>query len=104
MADPVPVLPAARPAVPLYTMPEPTLGQTVFWYPSGNILEDPQAGFVSRVGHDTICINLLSPSLKDFVIKDGVRHVTDPKNRTVRFTDLRDFPGCWDLPRKRKKD
>src|SRR4051812_32307140 len=86
-----------------YRMPDIRLGDTVYWFPSGNLASEPQAAFVTRIGHDTVCLNVLSPNSYTFVIKDGVRHVSDPKNRTVRFTDIRDYPGAWDHSSRAKE-
>jgi hypothetical protein len=74
-----------------YEMPKPCLGQTVLW--SYNPGSAPSPAVVTKVGHDSIAVNIHVDSLKDHLLKNGVRHTTDPW--------LAKFPahdgGCWDF-------
>lgn len=72
-----------------YIMPRPCLGQTVLW--SYNPGSEKCPGIVTKVGHDSIAVSIHVDSLKDHLLKNGVRHETDPW--------LQRFPahdgGCW---------
>jgi hypothetical protein len=72
-----------------YVMPRPCLGQCVLW--SFNPGGEQSPAVVTKVGQDSIAVNVHVDSYKDHLLKNGVRHVTDPW--------LQKFPshdgGCW---------
>ncbi len=62
-----------------YKMPKVILGDSVYWFAGGNPTVEPAAAVVTRIGRDNICVNILSPTSYNFLIRDGVRHVDDPR-------------------------
>lgn len=72
-------------------MPKASLGPCV-WYPQPG--HEPSAGMIVQVGDRSVSVIVLSPYNRAGVIKDGVRHISDP--------DLSSKPtavsaGCWDF-------
>lgn len=76
----------------LYEMPAVELGMPVYWFPDGDQSQQPFAGFVTKVGHDNVCVNILMPDSYNMRIKDGVRHMSDPLVRRKETQDA----GGWD--------
>jgi hypothetical protein len=74
-----------------YVMPRPCVGQTVLW--SFNPGSEQCPAVVTKVGQDSVAVCVHVESLKDHLLKNGVRHTTDPW--------LAKFPqhegGCWDF-------
>jgi hypothetical protein len=81
---------------PHYEMPTVEVGDIVYWFPHGSYSE-PTAAIVSRLGHDNICVNLVSPNMHNFALRDGVRHVSDPNNSVAANEG-----GRWDYTPKAK--
>lgn len=79
----------------VYQCPEKLLGKMVFWYPSGNVNEEPWVTFVSKVNMASLRLHVLSPAGTNFLIKDGVRHHKDGMNDAER----QEF-GCWETPQE----
>lgn len=73
-------------------MPTVSLGDVILWYPDGDINQEPQPAIVSNIGGDTINVNIISPTSYNFLIRDGVRHVSDPRRRGPEVRDS----GAWD--------
>ena len=63
----------------MYKMPDVGLGQIVFWYPQGEISQEPHVAIVTRVAPNSLCLNILEPTNYNFRIADGVRHASDPR-------------------------
>ncbi len=76
----------------LHKVPETDLGQMVYWYPHGAKTNSPHAAFVTKRGHDSVCLAILHPNSHNFTIRDGVRHVSDPRVKQVEFLES----GGWD--------
>jgi hypothetical protein len=72
-----------------YVMPKPCIGQIVLWSYNPGSAQSPAV--VTKVGQDSIAVNVHVESVKDHLLKGGVRHVSDPW--------LSRFPehdsGCW---------
>jgi hypothetical protein len=62
-----------------YEMPKVQLGDIVFWFPGGNPTSEPSPAIVTRAGRDNLCLNIISPTSFNFLIRDGVRHCKDPR-------------------------
>jgi hypothetical protein len=82
-----------------FVMPAVELGEAVWWYPDGNATLPPHAAFVSHVGLDSLCLNVLAPNSYNFLIRDGARHVSDPR---AKAPELRE-QGAWDHTPRAKK-
>jgi hypothetical protein len=56
-------------------------GDPVFYYEAGQSSSSPEPAIVTKTGnsHDMITLNVLTPDLRDFRPRDGVRHMSDPK-------------------------
>jgi hypothetical protein len=80
-----------------FTMPHVEIGDMVIWYPDGvranNSEEMAHAAIVTKIGYDSLNLNVCSPSSYNFMIRDGVRHLDDPK---AVHPDLRS-QGGWDF-------
>lgn len=74
-----------------YVMPRPCLGQMVLWAYNPGSEQSPAV--VTKVGQDSIGVAVHVESVKDHLLKHGVRHVSDPW--------LNKFPshdgGSWDF-------
>lgn len=82
-----------------YEMPPVELGEVVFWYPSrpsrqknGGTNPEPHVAIVTRLGNDNLCLNITSPTNYNFFLRDGVRHVSDPRAKAEEIHD----GGLWD--------
>lgn len=67
------------------------VGMSVLWYPDGTP-RNGQPAIVSDLGMDSVCLNIITPSNYNFIIRDGVRHVDDPQARSQDMMDT----GAWD--------
>jgi hypothetical protein len=74
-----------------YVMPRPCIGQTVLWSYNAGGAQSPAV--VTKVGQDSIAVNVHVDSLKDHLLKGGVRHVSDPW--TARYPQHEG--GVWDF-------
>jgi hypothetical protein len=82
--------------VPAFTMPMPAVGETVVYYPKGNVRrEDATVAFVRHVGARCIEVTGLGN-----VGAEGVRHVDDPHAHAV--PEVRES-GLWDFPSTTKQ-
>jgi len=75
-------------------MSKPKIGQIVWWYPQGDTNQTPLAAVVTRVGFDSLNLNIFAPNSVNMLIRDGVRHKSDPRSRS---DDMRES-GCWEYP------
>lgn len=84
-------------------MPHAEIGDMVIWYPDGvranNNEEMAHAAIVTKIGYETLNLNVCSPSSYNFMIRDGVRHLDDPK---AVHPDLRS-QGGWDYTPAHKR-
>lgn len=71
---------------------DPQIGDIVDFYPEGDVDCKPHPAIVTSIGHDTVTVNIVAPDLKNFQIKDGVHHISDPRCRRVETRDN----GGWD--------
>ena len=69
-------------APPHFDMPPVQLGDTVFWLPGGDVAERPHAAFVTAVDSDSVALAITGPLIERFMVRDGVRHVDDPRARS----------------------
>lgn len=76
------------------------VGDQVYWYPSGQNSEEPYAAVVTLVGlgGQTLNLNIFDPLSYNLRIRDGVRHISDPRCKAVEFREQ----GCWDLTPREK--
>lgn len=68
------------------------IGLQVYWYPDGDSRQQPHLAFVTGVGQDTVCVNIVAPNSYSFMIRDGARHVSDPR---IKEAERREA-GAWD--------
>jgi hypothetical protein len=73
-------------------MPFVELNMSVLWYPDGDSRQQPHPAFVTAVGHDSVCVNIMAHNSYNFLIRDGVRHVSDPR---IKDAERRES-GAWD--------
>lgn len=81
-----------------YRMPEAELGDVVYWH-EGGVPGNAQPAIVTKVSQETLCLNIFDPSLLNMTIRDGVRHITDPRARSIEFQEN----GAWDHTRQTKR-
>lgn len=79
-----------------YVMPAVEIGDIVRWFPSADrsaeSTDQGYVGIVTKVGIETLNINVFSPASYNCWIKDGVRHMSDPK---CQHPELR-AQGGWE--------
>jgi hypothetical protein len=78
---------------PASETPDLFVGDTVYWYPDGDKNQEPQPAIVSKIGFDSICVNIVDPATYNFRIRDGVRYIKDPRARSPETREA----GAWDL-------
>ena len=74
-----------------FKVPMPELGEQVKWYPHGSDKNPPHIAFVTKLGHDSVCLSILHPNSHNFMLRDGVRHHKDPKARQAELVEQ----GGW---------
>ena len=80
-----------------YVPPPVEAGQVVLWsYGQG---ERPTPALVISVATKTLNLSIHMDSIKDHVLKNGVRHINDPILRTQPAHDQ----GVWDLTPRDKR-
>lgn len=80
-----------------YEMPPVELGDIVVWYPDSGS-RDCEAAIVSAVGFENICVNVIASNNATFRLRDGVRHVSDPKEGKEANEG-----GRWDYTPREKR-
>jgi hypothetical protein len=83
-----------------FVMPEVEVGQDVWWYAQGDLGQPPCAAKVTGVGQGSLCLSIFQPASYNLAIRDGVRHVTDPRRRDS--PDVLES-GLWDYTDRDKK-
>jgi hypothetical protein len=83
-----PVLPKGDP----YRMPEVEVGQIVHYYPGG-ITTRPCAAMVTQADGNSVVVNIFMPNSYNAAIRDGVRHVSDPRTKDSERIEN----GLWDF-------
>lgn len=76
----------------VYRMPFVEDGMMVHWYPDGDSRHQPHIAIVSAIGQDSVCVNIIMPNSYNFMIRDGARHVSDPR---IKDAERRES-GAWD--------
>ncbi len=71
---------------------KPEVGTVVFWYPGGERHQEPLPAIVTSVADHTLCLHVMSRELKNFMIKDGVRHLEDESAKKPELQEM----GAWD--------
>ncbi len=82
---------------------KPKVGDVVLWYSGSNKSLDPIAAVVTRAesGTSTVNLSLIDENNTSLLIRDGVRHLDDPRSRTEHGRKN----GAWDFtPRDRLLD
>ncbi len=79
-----------------YSMPKVDVGMDVWWFPHGDTTQSPFAAKVTRVGQDSLCLSIFHPDNYNLMIRDGVRHSSDPRSRD---NDDVIQSGVWDWMR-----
>lgn len=78
----------------------PAVGDVVHWYPGSDRNQEPHAAVVSRAGEAvTVCVNVIDPGTYNMLIRDGVRHIDDPRSRTDHGKEA----GAWDWTPRDKR-
>jgi hypothetical protein len=75
-----------------YKHPYVEVGMGVLWYQGGNKSDQPFFALVSQVDPRSLCLNILAPSIHNFMSRDGVRHCDDPELREAEKMEA----GTWD--------
>ena len=68
-------------------------GQTVGWYPRGNLRQEPHLAFVTAVYERTLDLSVLHRGHRQFTTYEGVRHVADERPRPSERREM----GGWDV-------
>ncbi len=74
-----------------YKMPLVELGEVVLYF-EGGVKSRPQAAIVSQVDGNSVVLNILLPNSYNFKIRDGVRHMDDPRTKDSEKIEN----GLWD--------
>lgn len=75
-------------------------GDIVYWYDGGARSSAGHVAIVTNVGSATICVNIVDPNSYNMRIRDGVRHLDDPRARDSELQEN----GAWDYtPRMRRE-
>jgi hypothetical protein len=82
--------------VDAYVMPKPMRGQSIIWYPHGEVSDRCEIGFVLKVGRRSIEMRGASG-----LPRESVRNVNDPK---LKMSDAQRENGAWDFTDKDKSD
>ena len=77
----------------VYKMPAPEVGEGVLWYPDGDTAQQPLPALVTRVGYETVCVSIFDSATINTRIRDGVRHLSDPRARNLETRDN----GGWEF-------
>jgi hypothetical protein len=76
-----------------YTPPPVSLGQMVIWWDCGESdTSTPFAAVVTGVGTEALSLMILPPSSHNAMVRDGVRHNSDPNRSPALDTEC----GTWD--------
>lgn len=75
-----------------YVMPPIHRGVTVFWYPDNKRSTSPHIAVVTHVDQRSLQLTLLPTGIRQLSVRDGVRHVDDPKTKEMEMVRT----GCWD--------
>jgi hypothetical protein len=67
------------------------IGDVVWWYPDLNPDQMPFSAVVTGVGISGLCLHIISQELRNFRLKDGVRHIADSSAKAPEIQDQ----GCW---------
>lgn len=71
--------------------PAARLGDMVLWFPGGDPSQAPHVGLVTAVGLDALDINTFAPSMVACTPREGARHISDPRARSVELQEA----GGW---------
>lgn len=77
--------------MPEYKMPPVSVGQVVLWFPYGDKEQGKFAALVTAVGPETVCVAVHDPQMRDHLIRDGVRHASDPRCKEAERNEC----GLW---------
>jgi hypothetical protein len=78
--------------IKVYRMPFVEIGMSVLWYPDGDTGHQPHPAFITAVGQDSVCVNIMAPNNYNFMIRDGARHVSDSRIKEAERKEA----GAWD--------
>lgn len=83
-----------------YVMPEPFLGQVVWWYPQGDTRPENgvRPAIVQNVSKDGLALLVMHIGSPNFIPKDGVRHVNDPRMKESPMPEFVKRGGGWAFP------
>ena len=82
-----------------FKMPPVEVGQIILWFPHGEASAEPWPAIVTRVGHANLCCGIFSPTSYNLMIRDGVRHVSDPQAKKAELLEQ----GGWDYTPRDKR-
>lgn len=82
-----------------FKMPAIELGDVVFWFPGGSESADPHVAMVTKVGAETIHLNVFATNTYNLLLRDGVRHLTDPNAKRFETSEN----GAWDYTPRHKR-
>ncbi len=68
-----------------------SVGDLVWWYPDPNENQPPFPAIVMAVGMSGLQLHIMAPENRNFMTKDGVRHIND---EAAKSTELQEA-GCW---------
>lgn len=83
----------AAPAAPKpWEMPAVDIGDLVWWYADGKRGDRPSVAIVTAIGMQSLNLNVISPMHYQFSIRDGVRHLDDPRSKQIERVEC----GAWE--------
>lgn len=74
------------------SFPTARVGDIVLWHPHADAGADGFPAIVTKVGSETLMLNVADPNNHNFFLRDGVRHVTDKRAKTPELLEQ----GGWD--------
>ncbi len=64
------------------------IGDTVQYFPGGDVSQEPWCAFVTRLGNGTaLTLNTVSPDLRNMDIQDGVRCIADKTAKSIEIAE-----------------
>lgn len=67
------------------------VGELVWWYPDPNENQQPFPAMVMCVGLSGLQLHIMTPENRNFMTKDGVRHINDEGAKSIELQEA----GCW---------
>ncbi len=78
----------------LFKQPAAEVGMPVLWFPYGDNANGVFPATVVKVNNQTLTLAVMTPDSLNLLVKEGVRHMSDPQARQAELRDQ----GGWAFP------